>query len=188
MYRQGVLRGDYLAGRRGDPGIFGAIRGAVSGGMRSLVTGGNPIAGAIAGGVSGARSLPAPASAPAPMFSRAGGPPGVLSAAPPGLAPGQTMSTGTALVGVSPLGTVGVASRPGYRPNRSGYYTRTGYVAPGSRLVRIRHMNVGNGRALKRALRRAFGFRKMATAVMSFALTGKKRGPGRFKARAHRGR
>jgi len=47
--------------------------------------------------------------------------------------------------------------------------------------VRNRHANYGNGRALKRALRRAHGFQHLARAVMSFTLTGKKHGSAHFK-------
>ncbi|HXI65713.1 MAG TPA: hypothetical protein VNH14_14535 [Gemmatimonadales bacterium] len=66
----------------------------------------------------------------------------------------------------------------GYHPNKSTYETRGGGTSrwprelevhsPGSVLVRNRRMNVGNARALKRALRRAHGFAKLAKRVMSF--------------------
>jgi hypothetical protein len=169
-YRQAVLRGD--------PGFlssaFRTVSGAVTGGVRSLVTGGNPIIGAVQGGIAGARG-PTPV---APVFSVSPG-----GTVPRVLTPGTSMVTaGGGMVGMSPLGTIGATAGRGMHPNRSSYYTRGGRVEKGTRLVRNRHPNWGNGRALKRALRRAHGFQHLARAVMSFTLTGKKHGAGHFKA------
>jgi len=187
-YRQMALRGDY-GYYRGDPGFlssaFKGVVGAVKGGVRSLVTGGNPIAGAVAGATSALRPTPV---AVAPSFSMAPGQqvPRVLT----GLTPGTAARP--AMVGMSPMGTVGVAysfpgQNRGYHMNRSTYYTRAGRVEKGTTMVRNRHANYGNGRALKRALARAHGFQHLARAVMSFTLTGKKYTRPHFKA-ARRGK
>jgi hypothetical protein len=60
----------------------------------------------------------------------------------------------------------------GYHPNKSTYETRGGGTSrwpqelelheKGTVLVRNRRMNVGNARALKKALRRAHGFQRLA--------------------------
>lgn len=77
----------------------------------------------------------------------------------------------------------------GYHLNKSTYETRGGGTSrwprslqvheKGTVLVRNRRMNVGNARALKRALRRAGGFARLARRVMSF--THPRAGRGRFK-------
>src|SRR5207247_8096662 len=78
-------------------------------------------------------------------------------------------------LGGPPMATVG-GGMPGYvhglRPNKSTYVTRGGgtshwpaqlIVHPKhTELVKSRRMNVGNARALRRALRRARGFVKLA--------------------------
>src|SRR5439155_24108202 len=82
----------------------------------------------------------------------------------------------------------------GYHPNKSTYETRGGGTSrwpqeleihhKGEVLVKNRRMNVGNARALKRALRRAGGFARRARRVMSF--THPKSGRGHFKVRARK--
>ena len=63
--------------------------------------------------------------------------------------------------GVLPYGGTGVA--PGMMP--SGYH----YAKDGSgRIVRNRRMNVANPRALRRAMRRAQGFEKLAKRAINF--------------------
>lgn len=81
----------------------------------------------------------------------------------------------------------------GYHLNRSTYETRGGGTSrwggsgnlqihpKGTVMVRNRRMNVGNARALKRALRRAGGFARLARRVMSF--THPRAGRGHFKIR-----
>src|SRR5258708_40356314 len=64
----------------------------------------------------------------------------------------------------------------GYHANKSTYETRGGGTSrwpqelelhpKGTVLVRNRRMNVGNARALKRALRRAGGFARLARRVL----------------------
>jgi hypothetical protein len=69
-----------------------------------------------------------------------------------------------------------MAMMRGYRLNKSTYITRGGGTsrwAPGisvhpkhTEFVKSRRMNVGNARALRRALRRARGFAKLARRVL----------------------
>jgi hypothetical protein len=55
-----------------------------------------------------------------------------------------------------PFGDTGVGSgcAQGHHPNRSGYFTRDGYVAKGTRCVRNRKRNPLNPRALDRSMSR----------------------------------
>jgi len=46
--------------------------------------------------------------------------------------------------------------------NKSGYWTKDGFVAPGTKWVTNRTMNVGNAKALRRSIRREQGFVKLA--------------------------
>lgn len=46
--------------------------------------------------------------------------------------------------------------------NKSGYWTKEGFVPPGSKWVTNRTMNVGNAKALRRSIRREQGFVKLA--------------------------
>jgi len=181
-YRQAYMRGDYGA-RRGDifSKAFGAIKGAVTGGVRSLVTGGNPITGAIVGGAAALRAPVGPAAI-APSFSQSGGP-GTAMVPSQFPRPGTSMAVPGGVVATTAMGNVVFATGVGRgkHPNKSGYWTRFGYVAKGTKLVSNRHTNYGNGRALKRSLRRAHGFQHLARAVMSFTLTGRKTGRSHFK-------
>jgi hypothetical protein len=184
-YRQAMYRGDY-GQFRGDSifskigkGIGSIARGAVSIGI------GGPIAGGIARLFPGNQGAAGPG---APTFSSSAGPGTGLTVTRGVPSPGTSMTLpGGARMGVSPLGTLGYAPGPsmgrGQHPNRSGYWTSTGYVPKGTRMVSNRSTNYGNGHALKRALRRAHGFQHLARAVMSFTMTGKRHGAGHFKAR-----
>lgn len=88
---------------------------------------------------------------------------------------------GTAAVGVTPFGPAtlpqGTALVPtqnggmqcvqakGTHLNRNGYYTRAGYVAPGTRCVKNRRMNPLNPRAVSRAMRRLGSFSRAARCI-----------------------
>jgi hypothetical protein len=137
-YRGDYYRGDYY---RGD--FWGGLAGAVKG----FATGG--ITGAIGGAITG---------------SRGGGPSG------PPSPPSQPLAGG--LFGIPSLG--GLKNPPatggtmkGYHLNKANEYIPGQHgkigVAKGSKLVRNRHMNVANARALNRAARRAHGFLRMAS-------------------------
>lgn len=77
----------------------------------------------------------------------------------------------------------------GTRPNKSGYYkqitkgdpTNVIYVPPKSVCVKSRRLNVANPRALRRSIRRAQGFAKLARRVMTFVSAKAPRGRAKFK-------
>jgi hypothetical protein len=91
------------------------------------------------------------------------------------------------------LASIPGAITKGYHLNKETYETRGGGTSrwgpagslqihpKGTTLVKNRRMNVGNARALKRALRRAGGFARLARRVMSF--THPRAGRGHFKFR-----
>ena len=181
-YRGDYYRGDYY---RGDPGVLGFLGKAVGAVARAVTPGWVQTAVGAASSIAGGL-LARPSVVPSanPSFSLSAGPgPGTSLAVPSQLRGGGTVAMGSTMVGVSPRGTFGMKTVRGTHPNRSSYYTSQGYVAAGTKLVPNRTMNVGNARALKRALRRAHGFAHLARSVMSFQLTGKKTGRGHFKAK-----
>ena len=145
----GIGRGRAVAS--GDPGLFGGILGAVKGGLSSLVSGGNPIAGAISGGTRGFRG---PARNPSPMLSTP-----QLPAFVPGPGTGRVGRGVQALLPGGKTGFEGLEKAPsGYHWNKTGYFLRDGsYVAPGSKLVKNRRKNPLNVRALSRAISRVEG-------------------------------
>ena len=128
---------------RGDPGLFGAIGGALGGFLS-----GGPL-GAIGGAIQGFRGPQVPPPPPALRQQQIGqvgvpGVSGILQRAIPG---GQTGFQ--------------IAQIPqGMHLNKSGYYTRAGYVAAKSKYVRNRRKNYANGRALRKAISRVQGFER----------------------------
>ena len=118
-------RGDYLGGRRGDPGLFGFLGKVAKGALGVVGKLGIPgISGAagLASGFIGGRQYPVSRAAP--------GPAGFGQMPVPGLRGfGQRLVPGGA----------------------------TGYMTP-----RRRRMNVGNVKALRRAMRRQEGFVRLA--------------------------
>lgn len=143
---------------RGDPGLFGAIGGALRGGFTSLISGGNPITGAVAGGVRGFRGG---GKKGAPALPRGGGG-GMLPVVPaPGVtgliqrfAPGG--STGLVVQGPTAVASTNGGGCPsGSHPNKSDYFLRDGsFVPKGSRCVKNRRRNPMNPKALDRAISR----------------------------------
>jgi len=150
-------RGDYMGGgyQRGDfLGIGGFIkRTAISIFKQSPV---GQIVGAVLGGpgqtiVRGQETLPSPGSIGGPMGlqqvpQKVGGVTGVFQRAIPGGETGYTCE----------------GAPRGKHLNKSGYWTKDGFVAPGSKWVTNRTMNVGNAKALRRSIRREQGFVKLA--------------------------
>ena len=159
-------RGDYA---RGDPGIGGAL-GRIAGRVASQV-------GGLAPGPSGA-ALRAMGSALAggrggtmkpmmgPLFTGEGGAPlgGLMFGMP-----------GTALV------AHGACGLKGHHLNKRGYWRKqkglgrlapgaAQWIAPHSICVRNRRMNPGNVRALRKSMRRATAFARVARRVMTFTL------------------
>lgn len=138
---------------RGDPGLLGALGGAIKG----VFTGGIP--GAIAGGISGfAGKQPTVSTLPSPgQIPRPGG--AIGQTIPITRVPGVTGILQRALpfgaTGYETAGMGGAGGAPqGYHLNKTGYWTSAGYVPPKSKWVRNRSRNVSNGRANMRALRR----------------------------------
>jgi hypothetical protein len=134
-YQRGdYYRGDFFGGLVG--GIAGAVKGFATGGLTGLVTG------AISGANTGSRGAPPPPGAPLQL-----GPLGKIPLAP---FPGAPTASG--IVSAATAGAAGAAGVPrGYHISK-----RTG------RIVKNRHMNVANPRALSRAARRAHGFLRMS--------------------------
>jgi len=167
VYRQGLMaaqaRGDYR-GRggyaRGDPGIFGSLFHGITGAIGGFLTGG-PM-GAVRGAISGVlRTAQAPIGATLP-------PPVTF---PMALAPRPQR-------GNLPQGRAG----PVVVVPRGGAWEPTEVMTPGHGLPRRRRMNIGNAKALRRAIRRARGFEKLARKVMGFTSPRKPKGRSYFRA------
>lgn len=145
-YRGDYYRGDYY---RGDPGIFSSIGKFVGGVARTAiatVTGG-PLAGIktglgqIASAVSGTpRMLPAPSLQQVGAINLGGG-------------------------GGPQYGLVNIAGGGGAPAgdHPAGYH----WSKRAQKYVKNRHMNPGNGRAVRRALRRARAFEHLARGVLT---------------------
>lgn len=157
FYRGDYYRGDYY---RGD--LFGRI----GAGLKGFATGG--ILGGIAGltGMSGGPKQP-----PAP-------PPGTISQ-------GGVFGGITQFFSGKPVLNPAAQIR-GYHPNKSNEYDPSQHgkivVPKGSKMVRNRHMNVANPRALARAARRAHGFLRLASRFTRYY------SPHKHKGRAYIGR
>lgn len=176
-----IYRGDYY---RGDPGFLsglgralkvvgGAALGFITGGPKGAITGAvTGTVGAVTSGIKsetlaagGTESAYTPELAAAHAAAVARGPVPTI-VAPPGVAMVGPMMPGG-----------GMMVLRGYRWNKSTYVTRGGGTSrwmPGIQIhpkmsvqVKTRRMNVGNARALRRAIRRARGFAKLAARVMS---------------------
>lgn len=194
-YRGDYYRGDSIFKRIGR-GITGAIGGLLSGG----------VAGALAGGARGLVSKGAHPNLPQPKINAAQpdvgptyagtGPPDIPDMPPPGGNDAGAATMGSSYMIPAFAQTNQLAGQRGVHPNRSTYETRGGGTsrwphqlmlhAKGSTLVKNRRMNVGNARALKRALRRAGGFARLARRVMSFTHPRAGRGHFKFKRRARK--
>ena len=163
-------RGDYY---RGDPGIFGTIFKTVARGIGGFITGGP--AGAVGAVATSLIRRPAQGTALAPLPT------------PPSLMLPPLQQTG--IVNIGPpekqtgviniaKGGAGVPGLAGHHLNRTTYETRGGATSrwgpagtlqihqAGTVIVKNRRMNVGNARALKHALRRAYGFERLARRVL----------------------
>jgi hypothetical protein len=185
-------RGDYYQGDyyRGDPGLLGDIfKGVkkVAGAVLRATPVGRAVTaiGGIIGGIRGGGQSNA-FSGPAPVLLQQRG---LINVGPN---PSQTgainIQTGEPQLG-GPLGTMtpggfipGMCNFKGTRPNKSSYYRAVpgnplaGVLIPkGSVCVRTRRMNPANGRALRRALTRAYAFRKIALKTITLPKKFKKK-------------
>lgn len=126
--------------------MFGGIVGAIKGAAGSLFSGGNPLIGAVRGGVSGFRgpSRPSVPTLPIQLPSR----PGIGRLGPP-----ARMNGGGGTI-TSPAGTT-IKCPSGTHPNKSDYFLKDGsFVPKGSRCVKNRRRNPLNPDALRRAVGR----------------------------------
>ena len=161
-------RGDYY---RGDPFL---------GGLLSLGSKAFGVAKAVVGAVRGKKSVPAPTppitmgtagQQLVPFISPQARDIGVKITGPFGFG-GQIGAFGPAQIGPGAPGMPAMALGPGtalacpikgYRLNKSDYWTKSqGFIPKGTKCVKSRRMNVANPRALRRGLRRAYGFKKLA--------------------------
>jgi hypothetical protein len=182
-YRGDCNYGDYY---RGDPGIFGFLGKAVSGIARTAVaglTGGPGAALKQIGTEVRALTTPAPARIVTGMAPGEAG--GYLAPGPVGQIPQQPVGTMLA------SGFIPGCQLKGTRPNKSGYYKQVVkgnpanvvYIPKGSVCVKSRRLNVANPRALRRAIRRARGFAKLARRVMTFVNAKAPKGRAKFKSK-----
>ena len=207
----GYYQGDHYRSRRagdyyrGDPGFFSFIGKALKGALTHI-----PGVGPVFEAASAVRGLLKRHGAPLPA-PYIPGPAGLIpgggmaverafSSLDPGvgvMAPGG----GGGIITTSPMGTpvhpaaiaMELARIRHTHPNKSTYVTRGGgtsrwgvglQVHPkGTEAVTSRRMNVGNARALRRALRRARGFAKLAHKVLRATHQFKGKGFGRAKTR-----
>ena len=147
---------------RGDPGLFGGLFGALKG----FVTGGP--AAAISQGISGFRGRRPTSSVPTGPIgftSGAGGRRTVQVNAPGFLSEIQRRVPGGA------TGLVSVACPSGFHPNKSSYFLMDGsHVEEGSRCVKNRRRNPLNPRALSRSIGRIKGAKRASKLLSSITI------------------
>lgn len=137
---------------RGDPFLGDIVKGIgkVAGGVLKTVGGFVPGVGGVAQAVGGLLAPSRPQILP-----QAGGQQTWQMQIPPMTQyPLVRYTETTPAMGAAP----GALPPRGYRLNKTGYYTRAGYVPPYSKYVKIRRTNPGNARALRRSLRRVESF------------------------------
>ncbi len=163
--------GDYYAG---DPGlvsfftkVVGGVRRLLGGGPRVIQAAAPTVLGPAAGAV--ARRLPGPIIQRGRQILRAGA--GAIARHPVLSAAGAAGAIGAAAgAGLEAMGAPGIPMR-GFHISR-----RTGA------LVKNRRMRVTNPRALRRAIRRATGFARLARRVLHFTSPKAPKGRAIFKA------
>lgn len=190
-------RGDYYRGDyyRGD--IFGTIFGGIKSVAKAAVSILPGPVGAVARAVTniGRGSVAVgPSSGPigAPIIQYQPPPVGALPIS--SFPSSGTTTPGTAVANIPGRGMCIIDTRTGKRlgrMNKSTYVTRGGgtsrwpvglQVHPaGTECVRSRRMNVANPRALRRAIRRAQGFSKLARRVLSFVSAKAPKGKAVYK-------
>ena len=177
---------------RGDPGFFGNLFGDIKKGFGQVVSAAAPILGSFAG-IPGIGGLASPVQAAPPMLTGAAratnpgyqnvglasrvvsGGRRVLSAASsafPGIGQGMIVGPTATTTAVAAVGGVPRGYHIIKRGPHAGLATKN------------RHMNVTNPRALRRSIRRAHGFSKLAMKVIGFSRPhGKPKGHAYFKAK-----
>jgi hypothetical protein len=201
-YRGDYYRGDYY---RGDPFSLGGLLKGAAKVARGFITGG-PVGAVAAAASSIIKVKPQPPllATPNPMVGTALAP----MSPPRGIGMGYFGPSGGGFgMGIFPEGGgggggggmgpgPGIPTLRGYHYNKSTYETRGGGTSrwgpagslaihpKGSTLVKNRRVNVGNARALRHALRRAYGFERLARRVLH--LTSPKKHFSGFKRRVRR--
>jgi hypothetical protein len=171
----GYYQGDFYRGYRGDPGFFGFLGGLAKSAV-GLIPGIGP---GLSSMLTRAPKVAAPAAA------------GLVSAGGMSMIKRGAAAVGGAIVKHPVLSAAGAAGAIGAA---SGAVAgRMGMVPHGQKgmhiskktgnMVRNRHMNVCNPRALRRAVRRAHGFSKLAMRTIHLIHPKKKVRFGGFKKR-----
>lgn len=194
MYGRGdYYRGDYY---RGDPGLFSFVGKALKK-VGSILPGPFGAAAKAVGGLIAPGAPPVAATqalvatqggAPTGIGISVGGARGLQIGAFPQFPPEAGIAqqpVGTML----PQGFIPGCQLKGTRPNKSGYYkqvvkgnpAQVVYIPKGSVCVKSRRINIANPRALRRAVRRAQGFAKMARRVLTFVSARPPKGRAKFK-------
>ena len=149
--------GDYKTyGYAGDPGFLSSLWGVIKKVAPTVIGGiiGGPVGAIVAGGAGAGEARAKPKMLPGP----GGGMVGQVSF--PG---GTSIGLGLQAPQQQVLGPYDPSRGTGMVP--SGYH----YAKDGSgKIVRNRRMNVANPRALRRAMRRAQGFEKLAKRAINF--------------------
>jgi len=176
----GYYQGDFYRGTRGDPGFFSFL-GGLAKSAAGLIPGVGP--GLSAGLSAVLKSAP---KAVAPTAA------GLASASGLSMIKRGTAAVSSAIIKHPVLSAAGAAGAMGAA---SGVVAGHMMAAPGAhmkgmhiskktgRMVRNRHMNVCNPRALRRAVRRAHGFSKLAMRTIHLVHPKKKVRFGGFKKR-----
>ncbi len=161
--------GDFYRGsERGDP-FFGALAGLALGGITKLFRRGTSAVRALPGGAGGImQRLPGPITRTAEDIGRMVMKHPVLSGA------GAAAGIGAAGAMIGRHGMVPAGMRGFHLSKKSG------------KLVRNRRMRVTNPRALRRAIRRANGFARLARRVLHFTSPRAPRGRAIFKKRTRK--
>ena len=171
----GYYQGDFYRGTRGDPGFFSFLGGLAKSAV-GLIPGVGP-------GLSSLLTKVPKVAAPAAAGIAASG---VMSIVKKG-----TAAVGSAIIKHPVLSAAGAAGAVGAVSGAvAGHMLTTTDHAKGfhiskktGRMVRNRHMNVCNPRALRRAVRRAHGFSKLAMRTIHLIHPKKKVRFGGFKKR-----
>src|SRR5215510_3674182 len=193
----GYYQGDYYRGDfyQGDPGVLGFLGRAgrtIAGMGASMLPGVGGLAGRlisrIPGGGRGVQIIKSAGAAVIkhPVLSGAAAA-GVVGATAVGVgAPGAGAMTmpGGALMGPVPMGPG--AMMPGMRGFHMSKPRRINPASGIPHLVRNRRMRVTNPRALRRAIRRAKGFERLARRCMHFVSPRAPKGRAIFKTRRRR--
>ena len=168
-YYQGDYRGDWYGGTRGDPFLGGIFNKVFSVGKSLLGLGGPSQAGivkAVETGIQKATSFPGVGTI------------GKIGKSAIGLVKAHPVLSGAGAAGIIGAVSGGALGRSmgGGMPMKGFHLSRKS-----GRVVRNRRMNACNPRALRRAIRRAHSFERLARHVIGFSSPRKPKGHMYFK-------